>query len=186
MSEKTSKILEKGKIWTISNLLSLARIGLAVALYFIILAQQTSLALLVSVIAVITDYADGWFARKLNQVSGLGKILDPIADKVAVGLGSIALHFAYGLPGWVVAVIIGRDVLILIGSLVILGKKRKVIASAWPGKVAVTFISFLLISYFTTYQTLKNILEVVALIGIFYSFIYYFWIFIKQLKTKKD
>ncbi|GAB4329025.1 MAG: CDP-alcohol phosphatidyltransferase family protein [Calditrichia bacterium] len=183
MPAATTKIFEKGKVWTLSNFMSLSRIILAVVLYFVILERQTLLALLISFVAVITDYADGWFARKLNQVSELGKILDPIADKMAVGLGSIALHYAYGLPGWVVVIILGRDILILLGSLLILGKKKMVIASAWPGKIAVTLISFLLISYFTTFETLKLVLEIAAVLGIFYSLGYYFWVFIKNFKN---
>ncbi|MEL6765889.1 MAG: CDP-diacylglycerol--glycerol-3-phosphate 3-phosphatidyltransferase [Pseudomonadota bacterium] len=109
------------RIWTVPNLVTLARIAAApgIALAFWVferpLADQVALALFMS--AALTDFLDGWLARRLGQVSELGKMLDPIADKamVFVGLGAV-LAFARGpypvellLPA---AVILVREALV--------------------------------------------------------------------------
>lgn len=136
---------------------------------------------MLGILAILSDYADGYLARKRNQVSELGKLLDPIADKVAVALGSIALHQAYGLPLWVVGIIIVRDVLIVIGSLILFQKIQRVVASEIPGKMAVTVISLLLLSYLFRVTAAQKPLLILTVMIVFYSFIYYMIKFFKIL-----
>ena len=166
-------IFEKGKVWTASNLLSVSRLIFGLFLYLLILYQHSIWAILLSIIAIFTDYADGYLARKRNEISELGKILDPVADKVTVGLSSIALYQAYGLPLWVVIFIIGRDLLILSGSLILIGKMNHVTPSELPGKIAVTVISLLLLSYLFDFNPVKTPLLVLTILIIIISFIYY-------------
>ena len=113
----------QGKIWTPSNALCILRIFLLYPIYQG-LSQNTPAgnrwALFLMTVAVLTDYMDGFLARRLKQVSDVGKILDPLADKLCVGLGIFALYQYYGLPLWITAVIIGRDILIILGSLVLM------------------------------------------------------------------
>lgn len=172
-------LFEKGKVWTISNILSFSRLIISIFLFLLIVNQNSIGAILLGFVAIITDYADGYFARKRNEISELGKVLDPVADKIAVGLSSIGLHLAYGLPLWVVLVIIGRDLLIFIGSVILIGKMDHVIPSELPGKIAVTIISFLLLSYLFRYDVLKEPLLVLTVIIIIVSFIYYLIKFIR-------
>lgn len=75
------------------NTLTLARIGLAFAVAWLILTlpAPSIWPLIAFIIVALTDFADGWAARKLNAVSALGAFLDPIADKVLVGLSLLAL-----------------------------------------------------------------------------------------------
>jgi CDP-diacylglycerol--glycerol-3-phosphate 3-phosphatidyltransferase len=75
-------------------------------------------------IAAILDGVDGFIARHYNQISELGKILDPLADKLLLVSGIVALSFNHGnflgqIPLWLTGTIIGRDFLILIGMVVI-------------------------------------------------------------------
>jgi cardiolipin synthase len=81
-------------------------------------------ALLSFAIAAILDGVDGYIARRYNQISELGKILDPLADKLLLVSGIVALSFNHGnflgqIPLWLIGTIIGRDLLILIGVAVI-------------------------------------------------------------------
>ena len=81
-------------------------------------------ALLSFAIAAILDGVDGYIARRYNQISELGKILDPLADKLLLVSGIVALSFNHGnflgqIPLWLTGIIIGRDFLILIGMIVI-------------------------------------------------------------------
>lgn len=87
-------------LWTIPNILTVARVAAApgVALAFALLPRPTAdwVALVLFVAAALTDFLDGWLARKLNQISAFGRMLDPIADKAMV---VIALAVLAGLHG---------------------------------------------------------------------------------------
>ena len=171
------------KIWTYSNILSISRLIMGVVLYFLIISEHSYWAILVAIIAVITDYADGYVARKRGETSELGKILDPVADKVAVALGAIGLYQTYDLPLWIVIVIIGRDILILIGSIFLFEKLRGVVASEMPGKIAVTIISVLLLAYLFGWHPVKIPLLYLTLIALVFSFTFYLQKFIKIIKN---
>lgn len=132
------------RIWTISNLLSLSRIVLLAPLAYFLLGDVPHgriWAAGVVVAAALTDFFDGYFARRLHQVTDLGKALDPIADKIAAGGSAILLLMIGAIPLWYVAVLIARDILILIGSLYIRSRKSIITQSNWPGKIAVTLIA---------------------------------------------
>ncbi len=180
-----SRIFAKGKVWTIPNILSLIRLGFAFLLYYFILKHQTPAAVVTSLVSMATDFADGYLARKLNEITELGKILDPMGDKIIVGLAAIGLYQSYGLPLWILLVIIGRDVLILIGSFFLFKRMRQVTASNTPGKIAVTVIAFLLLSYLFEFTALQIPLQVLAVTAIVLSFFYYFNKFIRMLQQNR-
>ncbi len=102
------------QFFTIPNLLTMLRMVLVpVLMWMFFLGGPWILgAVLVFTIAALTDYGDGFFARRMGIVSGLGVLLDPIADKVLVT--SVFFCFAYigMLPWWFLALIIGRDLVI--------------------------------------------------------------------------
>jgi cardiolipin synthase len=176
--------LAKGKIWTPSNLLSISRLIIGLFLYILILHQHLIGAIILSIIAIITDYADGYLARKRNEISELGKILDPVADKVTVGLSSVALYQTYGLPLWVVIFIVGRDLLILFGSLILFEKINQITPSELPGKIAVAVISLLLLSYLFDFNPVKKPLLILTILIIIISFLYYVVKFINIFRKK--
>ncbi len=95
------------------NLLSLLRAALAPVLAWAILLQHERIGLAVLLLAALTDYLDGWAARKLQVESAVGAYLDPIADKLLL----VTLYFCEGLagylPAWLVALVFGRDLMIL-------------------------------------------------------------------------
>ena len=176
-------IIDNKRIWTYSNLLSISRLILGLFLYYFIVTRHSYLAILLALLAVITDYADGYVARKRGETSELGKILDPVADKVTVALGAIGLYQAYDLPLWIVILITGRDALILIGSIFLVDKVRGIVASEMPGKIAVTIISLLLIAYLFEWNPIKIPLLLITLAALIFSSIFYLIKFIKIIKT---
>ena len=119
-------------------------------------------ALILVVVGVITDIADGYLARRLNQVSELGKILDPVADKLAIGSLVIALYLFKDFPLWATAVIIGRDLFILIASLLSLRKAEPTPTSNFFGKLTALAWTLLIISYLTPLVVVQKILLIVA------------------------
>jgi CDP-diacylglycerol--glycerol-3-phosphate 3-phosphatidyltransferase len=100
---------------TLPNQLTLLRIVLAPVFLFLLLSDSTlnkQISLAVFIVAALTDWYDGWIARKFGYISRWGKFLDPLADKV---LSSLALLSFVGLglvDGWMVWTIIARDFLI--------------------------------------------------------------------------
>jgi CDP-diacylglycerol--glycerol-3-phosphate 3-phosphatidyltransferase len=99
-------------------------------------------AILCFAVAAILDGVDGYIARRYNQISELGKILDPLADKLLLVSGIVALSFNHGnflgqIPLWLTGTIIGRDLLILLGVAVIRFTVGKVVVRPrFIGKVA--------------------------------------------------
>ncbi|MGB9772520.1 MAG: CDP-alcohol phosphatidyltransferase family protein [Bacteroidota bacterium] len=138
------RLIVQRESWTVSNLLSLLRLLLVLPIVLLLFStnpERRIVALLLMVIAGLTDSLDGLFARTLNQVTELGKILDPFADKVAIGSVGITLFLLGELPLWYVALIVGRDALIIIAGLIIQSKRGAVPPSNLPGKIAVTAIA---------------------------------------------
>lgn len=84
-------------------------------LVIFLLKQRFDAALVVFVLAGISDALDGMIARFFNQRTVLGAYLDPIADKLLLTASFISLGLLHRIPGWVVVIVITRDVLILLG-----------------------------------------------------------------------
>ena len=99
---------------TLPNLLTLSRLPLAVLLFVCIANAWWLAGLLVFVLASLTDWADGFLARRLGQLSALGRSLDPLVDKVLVGGAFIFLIPVKEseLTPWMVTVVVGRELLI--------------------------------------------------------------------------
>ena len=118
-----------------------------VALPFVIIIHQAhgqhpSLELVVLIaLMVLSDFFDGYASRKLNQVSEIGKWLDPIADKACAVVLFSYVWWIGMVPAWFFLLVIVRDVVIMAGSLYIRKKRGKVAMSVWTGKVAVFILS---------------------------------------------
>jgi cardiolipin synthase (CMP-forming) len=126
----------------------------------------------------VSDLLDGYLARRLNQVSELGKIIDPVADKLAIVTIAIMM-FIYGLiPLWFIIIVVLRDVLILFFGLILKRKKKIVLMSNYPGKIAVFTIGLALVfSIFKNTELLRNISSLLyyisTLLIVYSSFLYY-------------
>ena len=85
------------------------------------------------IFAIATDGIDGWIARRYDIVTDLGKLLDPIADKVLTGFAFVGLSILGELPWWVTVVVLIREVGITVHRLVV--ASSHVVAAAWMGKL---------------------------------------------------
>jgi len=97
-------------------------------------------ALAIFILAVLSDAVDGYIARKSKEKSQAGLVLDPLADKLLLVSAFIYLFFSGGIPFWVVLIIISRDALILLGTVVIFMIRQDVniLPTRW-GKLTTTF-----------------------------------------------
>lgn len=113
----------KDRILTIPNLLSLMRlIGVPYFFWLIVGPHSDGLALVVLFVSGATDWLDGYLARRLQQFSRLGELLDPLADRLYILAALAALFIRDLLPLWVVVMLLSRDLVmtVLLGQL----KKR--------------------------------------------------------------
>jgi cardiolipin synthase len=128
------------EIFYISNLISFSRfILLAVTAHFL-LQENYPFAIGFLVLIWISDLLDGYFARTRNEISELGKIIDPLADKVTITVIILILLLLGAVPVWFVILTILRDVIIFCGGLYLKYRKNIVLQSNWTGKLTVFFI----------------------------------------------
>nr|XP_004661562.2 cardiolipin synthase (CMP-forming) isoform X1 [Jaculus jaculus] len=100
--------------WTIPNMLSMTRIGLAPVLGYLIIEEDFNVALGVFALAGLTDLLDGFIARNwANQKSALGSALDPLADKILISILYVSLTYADLIPVPLTYMIISRDVMLI-------------------------------------------------------------------------
>jgi cardiolipin synthase (CMP-forming) len=125
------------RVFTIPNAISALRIALIPVFVSFILDPDTASAGVVLFAAVVaTDWVDGTIARRTGQVTELGKVLDPVADRLAIAAGIIALALADLFPVWAAVLIIGRDVVVLLAGAYVLSRYRVRLDVRWIGKVA--------------------------------------------------
>ncbi|MFQ5638351.1 MAG: CDP-alcohol phosphatidyltransferase family protein [bacterium] len=166
----------------ISNLLSLSRVFLVIPLYFCLKLESESAnywAFFVMVLIAATDVFDGRLARKLKQQSDLGRILDPLADKVGVAITCVLLVKLRDLPLWYLIVILSRDIAILILALFWIAKTKVVVESRLIGKATVLAIGIVLIVFTLQLESVKWPFLWLSLMLVVISSIDYFWQFIR-------
>src|SRR5437764_9303710 len=113
------------RVATVPNLLSFIRILLIPVFVILLLHHGTEAAGLLLLAGVVaTDWVDGYVARHAGQVSNLGKLLDPIADRLALIAALIALVVRHAFPLWGAVAVTARDVAILLAGLVLLARHR--------------------------------------------------------------
>jgi cardiolipin synthase len=131
----------KKDLFTPSNIISVIRAFMVFPAIFTIIAHLYILTACICVVAVISDLLDGYIARKFDDVSEYGKIIDPLADKIYVGLLAITMA-AYGLiPVWFLIIVVIRDIVILAAGMWAKKKLGVVLPSNYPGKIAVLVIA---------------------------------------------
>lgn len=126
--------------------------------------------------AVISDYLDGLVARKTNTISEVGKMIDPISDKLCAGALFIYTVWLGWVPIWFLIFFVIRDVLILTGSSFIKVKYGKVAMSTMSGKISVNVISVYWISvfFFQEAEMVHQILLWLSVAIMIISFLDYF------------
>jgi len=142
-----------GTLWTFANGLSALRLMLAYPIGVLLGrsddAGRTWLFALIA-LAALTDFLDGVAARRLGNVTDVGKILDPLADKIVVGTMAVLLTLHGLIPAWFVGVVVGRDLCILAGAWYLHGTRGFVTQSNILGKWTVTVTAAYLVAAVAT------------------------------------
>jgi cardiolipin synthase len=124
------------RVFTIPNIISFARLLTIPVFLWLFWAGQDLAGLIVLIVAVSTDFVDGLVARKLNQVSRLGMLLDPLADRLFIAAVVVALAIREVVPLWLVILVVMRDVLLGIGAAVLSRYGVGILPVKWMGKWA--------------------------------------------------
>ena len=124
----------------IPNLLSVVRLCLVplfAYIFFLDYPQHVAAAILIFFLAGATDVLDGWIARRNGWVSNLGKVLDPLADKLMQCTVLICFYIKEIIPIWLMLLYVGKELLVLAGSLFVFRRQKVVVKSNFFGKMAV-------------------------------------------------
>jgi len=180
------------EIFLIPNLLSFVRILTVIPVgYFLFVSFEESKPIIIGLFLFmfITDLLDGYLARKLNQITETGKIIDPLADKISIGVITILIYLKGLIPLWFIITVLSRDILILIFGLYIKNKYKVTLMSNYPGKIAVVSIGLILLLSVIKIELLKNEFSFIYYITlglILYSSILYFNRFTKTIGENKN
>lgn len=186
---------------TIPNWLSFIRIALIPVFAVLFVQGHQLVAVIVMICAALTDLFDGKIARKFNQVSNLGKILDPIADKLSQMAIVIVLLYTYweNPIKYLLFFFIVKEVLMLLGGALLLSKGMRPTAAEIWGKVAtnVFYIAMIIIlafgengalcdvTHFTLPSVVTWVLVALSAVSALVSLLGYVPGFLKQLKENK-
>lgn len=181
------------KVLNLANLLTLFRIILISPFLYFIYIGRFGWALITFFIASVSDFFDGYVARKFNQQTKIGQTLDPAADKILTTASFIVMAIPHAdfpsIPVWLAVVVILRDVIILIGSLIVYQlTKFKDFKPTTSGKVN-TFLELGLIVWFLWFNWMgrfTGILPLCYLIvlgSVLISGASYVWLGIKVIKA---
>lgn len=142
------------------NLLTLSRL-LFIPVIAFFLAKNTPhgdrLALVFMFLSALTDYFDGFFARRLNQRSQLGRMLDPLVDKSSVAIIMFFLAAYKQLPYWYVGTVVARDILILAAGIYVIYKRKIVVESNMLGKWTLGTFILVILAYTINLGVFKEI-----------------------------
>jgi cardiolipin synthase len=158
-------VIRKKDFLLVPNLLGIFRI-LLLPFIFYFLAQSTRSGLYVAVLlialAVFSDVLDGHLARKFNQITDLGKILDPLADKLGMGIFVIFIIFHRGFPLWAACLLFFKDFLTLIGAIALVKRKDLFPMSNNWGKLNSWVWAFTVVFYLVDLNYVKDVFLVLA------------------------
>lgn len=154
-------------LWTIPNLISVLRLAAVPWFLWLLLHDDRPIAagILLAILGA-TDWVDGYIARRFDQGSKFGQIIDPVADRVLLIAGAVALLIDGRVPYWVGVVVLAREALISVAtvSLAALGARR--IDVQWVGKAGTLALMFALPMFLwldaTTAGFGRNVLAVVT------------------------
>jgi CDP-diacylglycerol--glycerol-3-phosphate 3-phosphatidyltransferase len=140
-STPRAPLLPVERLWNLPNTITLLRtLAVPVLLLFPSLAASrvgSETMAWIFIVAAVTDLLDGWLARRGQQVTSIGKLLDPLCDKLLVATALIVLLAGGRIPDWgtpMVVVIIGREIAVT-GLRGFASAQGEIMAAAWPGKV---------------------------------------------------
>ena len=173
------------------NMLSIIRLCMVpvyVVVYFSGIEHAHLLAVIVYALATFTDFLDGYLARKNNQITNLGKVLDPLGDKMLTTAVLVCLLIDGVIPGWLVLIVVIKEAMMGLGGLVIHRKAHvEIPPSNYIGKTATVlfFVTCAVLILFDIETKIAAIMVSVAVAVSIAAFISYLCRFIRIMKLSR-
>ncbi len=173
---------EKG--CNIPNALTVSRILMVPAAVYFYSAENTNAALFIYLLAMLTDALDGFVARRTNQITTLGKLLDPLADKLWL-LTMLTLFFIDGMvSGWVLALLIAKEAILIIGSAAAV--TRGITVQALPiGKAATAVFTASITARFAGFSFAADAAMYAAVMLSIAAMLWYSWVLAARLSDQR-
>ena len=173
-----TKITVTRELFTLSNAVSATRLFVAFPVIWLTEANGGAPTTMVTILigyAIFSDFLDGFLARKTNHVSELGKILDPVADKLLALVLFLYTFWLGRIPVWFLTIAIFRDLLIITGSAMIRKRTGKVAMAMMSGKISVNILAVYWISlfFFPAETDVHQALLILTTLSLVYSFVDY-------------
>ncbi len=162
------------KNFTVSNIITVCRLILLPFIVLSLLNERRVVAFILMVIALISDVIDGYFARLFHQETELGRLLDPLCDKISLLVILITLLLMNALPLWAVIIIIIRDILIVSGSFILFRRSTVIYKSNIFGKVTGFFFGAMILAFtlnLSKWGMLFLYLSIPAMTGAFITYL---------------
>ncbi|MDM7926481.1 MAG: CDP-alcohol phosphatidyltransferase family protein [bacterium] len=159
------------RIWTIPNGLSLLRLLFLIPILLLMAEGRRHAALVFILLGIATDFIDGWVARRFNQASDLGRMMDPLIDKVNVLSAALlmALSPLYRFPLWYLAFLVVRELSVLAFGLWAVRRKGVVLEANRPGKNSAFFTGVSVALFILGWQPWANLAMALAVALTLYS-----------------
>lgn len=191
MNNKTEyKKITFKEVYSIPNILCYIRILLIpVFIYVYVNAKDAVdyyMAAAIIFLSGLTDFCDGFIARKFNQVTELGKLIDPVADKLTQAAIIIALMFKIKWMFFLVVLFVIKELSMLINGIILLRKGKKLDGAMWFGKVSTVvfyFSTFIMILFPMLNSMVENILMIISAFFMALSFFMYNIEYFKMYKN---
>lgn len=199
INQKSSKVLHdvsmegSDLIFTVPNLITMIRIVLIIPFIMFFINERYVEAFSCVLASGVSDAVDGFVARKLNQVSKLGKVLDPVADKLT--LVAVIICIGCLVPGVLPLVItlVIKDCLMIMGGFYLIKKRIAPPSAKWYGKIAtiIFYISVVIIVFTRAFLKIENTLLSGILLGVtvfamLFALVKYSIIFFELLKEDNN
>ena len=169
-----------GRVKTVPNILTLIRILLLPFIVVLIVKGKFYFALFLFVISAITDFLDGYIARKFKSITSLGMLLDPVADKLLTSSTLISLAYVKLCDPYSVIAIVGREEAVT-GMRAIAASKGLVIPASKGGKIKTTLIMVSIVLLLSGLRDAGEILLILSALVALYTGIVYFVRFFRVL-----
>jgi len=171
--------------FTLSNVITVSRLFLLPFIVYFLLTRRTTVAFVIMCLSLLTDVIDGYFARLLNQVSHMGELLDPLCDKISLAVILATLVVIRAVPLWTAIVVVGRDFLILIGSLFVYTHRMVIFRSNFLGKATGFLFGAMTLAYTINLRLLGSWILYTAIVCMMATFVTYAFRYIRIMKGAK-
>ena len=166
------------------NLLTIIRFLLVPVMSYFLVSRNFTLAIIIYILASVTDVLDGFIARKYNMITKLGKFLDPMADKLLQFSALLGLWVVGIIPFWITLIFFLKEIFMGLGAIKLLKNRDVVVPSKWFGKMSTVFF-FVAIIFSMLSESLVVLkpyvlpMFILALLSLLFAFIMYLINFLK-------